>query len=139
MHVPNGNVEKKGCCCDTKAPVGKTLRFFHSEKVKKSIEGRRSNLRKNAVGKKQQWAQYAIYKGTAPRKAKRPTTPSLKRHAAWEYPESAAHHKSLFGSRTPTRNVAQPDKKSTSVSKNQLFFNPPFFSGKIGKLKRGAL
>ena len=76
----------------------------------------------------QQKAQYAIYKGTAPRKTKRPTTPSLKRHAAWEYLESATHHKCLFGSRTPTRHVAQPDKKSTSVSKNQLFFNLPIFA-----------
>ena len=139
MHVPNGNVEKKGCCCDTKAPVGKTLRFFHSEKVKKSIEGRRSNLRKNAVGKSNSGHNMLFIRGQPLGKPNAQTTSSLKRHASWEYPELVAHHKCLFGSRTPTRNVAQPDKKSTSVSKNQLFFNPPFFSGKIGKLKRGAL
>ena len=48
---------------------------------------------KNAVEKVQQKAQYAIYRGTAPRKTKRTATPSLKRHAAWEYTETTAHHK----------------------------------------------
>ena len=55
MHVPNGNVEKKGCCCDIKAPAGKTLRFFHSEKQRKAQEEEEAKtLRKNAVGKIQQ-------------------------------------------------------------------------------------
>ena len=98
-----------------------------------------SNLRKNAVGKKQQWAQYFIYRGTTPRKAKRPTTPSLKRHAAWECPESAAHHKCLFGSRTPIRHVAQPDKKSTSVSKTNYFLTRSFLLGQNRQVKKGGI
>lgn len=52
-------------------------------KTKQNTEGRRnSTLRKNAVGKMQQSAQYAIYRGTAPRYTKRSATLSLKRHAA---------------------------------------------------------
>ena len=87
----------------------------------------------------QQKAQSAIYRGTAPRKAKRPTTPSLKRHAAWECPESAAHHKCLFGSRTPIRHVAQPDKKSTSVSKTNYFLTCPFFLRQNRQVKKGGI
>ena len=87
----------------------------------------------------QQKAQYAIYRGTAPRKAKRTATPSLKRHAAWEYPESAAHHKCLFGSRTPTRHVAQPDKKSTSVSKTNYFLTRPFLLRQNRQVKKGGI
>ena len=48
---------------------------------------------RNAVGKMQQKAQYAIYRAITPWKTKRSATPSLKRHAAWEYTETAAHHK----------------------------------------------
>ena len=66
-------------------------------------------------------------------------TPSLKRHTAWEYPESAAHHKCLFGSRTPTHHVAQPDKKSISVSKNQLFLTRPFLLGQNRQVKKGGI
>ena len=66
-------------------------------------------------------------------------TSSLKRHTAWEYPESAAHHKCLFGSRTPTRHVAQPDKKSISVSKNQLFLTRPFLLGQNRQVKKGGI
>ena len=61
----------------------KTLGFF-TQKIKgeRTRKKKQITFRKNAVGKKQQKAQYAIYRGTAPRKAKRQTTPSLKRHAA---------------------------------------------------------
>ena len=89
----------------------------------------------------QQSAQYAIYRGTAPRKTKRTAAPSLKRHAASEYPESAAHHKCLFwlphlrSPRGPTK-----QKDDFSFKKTNYFLTRPFFrSSKIGKLKKGAL
>ena len=87
----------------------------------------------------QQKAQYAIYRGTAPRKAKRPTTPSLKRHAAWEYPDSVAHHKCLFGSRTPTRHMAQPDKRSIRFQKTNYFLTRPFLLGQNRQVKKGGI
>ena len=99
MNVPNKALRKKDCCRDTKSPAQKNFRKFLSEKQRKAQEEEEvttKDSQANAVGKKQQCAQNAIYRETSPRKAKRPTTPSLKRHVAWEYPESAAHHKYLF-------------------------------------------
>ena len=92
------------------------------------MEEEAKTLRKIAVGKMQQKAQSAIYRGTAPRKAKRPATPSSKRHAAWEYPESAAHHKCLFWLPHP-HSLRGPTRQKVDFGfKNQLFFNPPIFS-----------
>ena len=68
---------------------------FHSKEAKVRTRLKKKVISEKRSRKKQQWAQYAIYRETSPRKAKRPTTPSLKRHAAWEYPESAAHYKCL--------------------------------------------
>ena len=77
----------------------------------------------------QQKAQYAIYRETAPRKTKRTVAPSLKRHAAWEYPESAAHHKCFFGFLTPARHVAQTNKKDDfSFKKPIIFLTRSFFA-----------
>ena len=113
---------------------------FSLRKAKESAQGRRSRYsQKNAVGKIQQKAQNAIYRGTAPRKTKRTATPSLKRHAAWEYPESAAHHKCLFGFRTPTRHVAQPDKRSIRFQKTNYFLSRPFFLGQNRQVKKGGI
>ena len=140
MHAPRGNLKKKGCCCKhenhrqkgSRVSLRKSRRKHRRKKKQKFSE-------KNAVGKMQQKAQSAIYRGTAPRKAKRPATPSLKRHAAWEYPKSTAHHKYLFGFRTPTRHVAQPDKKSTSVSKTNYFLTRPFFLRQNRQVKNGGI
>ena len=52
MHVPNGNMEKKGCCRDTKSSTGKNSRVLYSEKQRKTQkEEEAKTLRKNAVGK----------------------------------------------------------------------------------------
>ena len=66
------------------------------------------------------------------------TTPSLKQHAAWEYLESAAHHKCIFWLLHPHSPRGPTRQKVDFGFKNQLFFNPPIFcSDKIGKLKEG--
>ena len=67
------------------------------------------------------------------------TTPSLKRHAAWEYPESAAHHKCLFGFRTPTHHVAQPDKRSIRFQKTNYFLTRPFLLRQNRQVKKGGI
>ena len=46
--------------------------FTQKSKGKHRRKKKVSNLRKNALRKKQQWAQYAIYRETSPRKAKHP-------------------------------------------------------------------
>ena len=76
----------------------------------------------------QQKAQYAIYRATAPRKTKRTATPSLKRHAAWEYTETATHHKYYLLSFRPRSPRGPMGAKSNHSFKNQLFFNPPIFA-----------
>ena len=110
------------------------------KKTKQNTEGRRSStLRKNAIGKRQQSAQYAIYRETTPRYTKRSALLSLKRHAAWEYRETTTHHKCLSLSSPSFTMWPNERKQVASVSKNQLFLTRPFCTGKMGKLKRGAL
>ena len=45
----------------------------------------------------------------------------------------------FLGSRTPTRHVAQPDKKSTSVSKTNYFLTCPFLLGQNRQVKKGGI
>ena len=62
----------------------KNSRVFFTQKSKgeRTRKKKQKLSEKNAVGKMQQEAQNAIYRGTTPRKTKRTATPSLKRHAA---------------------------------------------------------
>ena len=45
----------------------------------------------------------------------------------------------FLGSRTPTRHVAQPDQKSTSVSKTNYFLTRPFFLRQNRQVKKGGI
>ena len=57
----------------SKSPSENSRALLRKSKGKHRRKKKQKTLRKNVVGKKQQKAQYAIYRGTAPRKAKRPT------------------------------------------------------------------
>ena len=83
---------------------------------------------KNVVGKVQQKPQYAIYRGTAPRYTKRSATLSLKRHAAWEYTETTAHHKCLSLSLRPRSPRGLLSAKSKTQFQKPIIFNPPIFA-----------
>ena len=145
VHVPNEALKKKGCyldtkspaankCRNTKTPAGKTLGFF-TQKKQREAQKEEERLSKECSRKKcKKKQQCAIYRGTGPRKAKRPNKLSLKRNVAWEYPESAARHKGLFW-------LPHPHSPRGPVRRRDLFNfqKPVIFLGKIGKLKRGAM
>ena len=81
MNVSNKALRKKDCCRDTKSPAQKNFQNFLSEKQRKAQEEEEvttKDSQTNAVGKSKKKAQYAIYRGTAPRKAKRPTNAIIK-------------------------------------------------------------
>ena len=100
---------------------------------------RRKHPQNNAVGKKQQWEQYAIYRGTAPRYTKRSATLSLKRHIAWEYTETTTHHKCLSLSAPPLATWPNKRKKPPQFQKANHFLTRPFLHGQNGQVKKGGI
>ena len=140
VHVPNKTLKKKGCCLDTKSPVQKSFRVSLLREAKNTTKARRRKaLKENAVGKKcKKKQQCAIYRGTGPRKAKRPNKLSLKRHAAWEYPESAARHKSLFWLPHPHSPRGPVRRRDLfKFQKASYFLTRPFF-GQNRQVKKGG-
>ena len=116
----------------------KNSRVFHSKKQREAQKEEERLSRECSRKKCKKKEQCAIYRGTGPRKAKCPNKLSLKRHVAWEYPESAARHKGLFWlphPHSPRGPVRRRDLFSF-FKKASYFLTRPFF-GKIGKLKRG--
>ena len=93
---------------------------------------KKKGSQKNAVGKNAKRSNSALFiGGQALGKPKRPNKLSLTRHAAWEYPESAAHHKGLFwlphphSPRGPVRRI-----DLFKFQKASYFLNPPIFWAK---------
>ena len=78
-------LKKKGCCLDakpptanncrnTKSPVQKTFEFFSQRSKERNKSKKKKDSQENAVEKRKKKVQYAIYRGTNPRKAKRPNS-----------------------------------------------------------------
>ena len=125
---------------DTKTPVQKNFRSFFSEKQRaKKKPIKKKGSQENAVEKMQKEVQCPIYSRTAPRKAKPTAMLSLKRHIAWGYTGSAARHKCLFWLPHPHSPRGPVKRRDLFNFQKPVIFNPPIFSGKIGKLKRGAM
>ena len=151
VHIPNEALKEKGCCLDTKSPAAKCMSRYKKHRYKRAFEfftqrskgHKRSKKKKgsqeNAVGKNAKRRYSALFIGGQPlEKTKRTAMPSLKRHIAWGYTGSAARHKGLFGSRTPTRHVAQSDEEtSSSFKKPVIFLTRPFF-GQNRQVKKGG-
>ena len=113
--------------------------FFTQRSKGRNKSKKKKSSQENAVEKIKKKVQYAIYRGTGPRKAKRPNKLSLKRHAAWKFPESAAHHKCLLWLPHPLSPRGPIRRRDLfKIQKASYFLTRPFF-GKIGKLKRGAM
>ena len=114
---------------NTKTTSRKVL-GLHLEKAEESTEGRRSKNSQSKRSRKNTNRRHSLlFIGGQPLgKPNAQTTPSLKRHAAWEYPESAAHHKCLFWLPHPHSPRGPTRPKVDSGFKNQLFFNPLIFS-----------
>ena len=133
MHVPSKKLEEKVDNCNT---VTVEMRKSPSENSRASLRKQERTQKeeeaaltgKNAVGKIQQKAQYAIYRETAPRYTKRSAMLSLKRHAAWEYTETTTQHQCFSLSLHPRSPRGPMSAKSSHSFKNQLFFNPPIFA-----------
>ena len=151
VHVPNESSEEERLLSRCKTTNSKQLsqhkiagtknfRVFFSEKQRTQQKQEEERLSRECSRKKcKKKQQCAIYRGTGPRKAKRPNKLSLKRHAAWEYLESAARRKSLFW--LPHPHLPRGPFRRRDLFKFQkasYFLTSPFF-GKIGKLKRGAM
>ena len=99
-YVPNRALKKKnGYSLGIKSPAtnkrGRS-KFFLRKAKDAGKSKKKEGSQENAVEKIQKEVQCPIYSRTAPRKAKPTAMLSLKRHIAWGYTRSAAHHKCLF-------------------------------------------